>query len=272
MGGNGRCQGVQPPGLCPPGSRPGPCCQGGSRVQGQVVDGGPWLPSVQGPGRVSRLGGPLTSGPHLPWPGLHPLTVWGLVFLPPIFPVWFLPRLLSQQSQLPLCFSLIFFFSSSQLPPALPFRWLLPAQPPGASPLRIRSEVLLLVLVSGLQLQHDSLCLCDSLSVFPYLSLRFPVSPCLCLSISLCFCLSVCLGMHPSPPAAFVALRAPLCFVRVCLSASVAPLFSFCCRLYAASALSTSWSFRGFFSVVLTPASSSFRASWRAFRDGQQHP
>lgn len=45
-------------------------------MQDQVIRGGSWLPSVQGPRRVSMLGGPLTAGPPLPSPGLHPLTVW----------------------------------------------------------------------------------------------------------------------------------------------------------------------------------------------------
>ena len=52
-----------------------PAARGGSRVQGQVVSGGPWPPTIQGPGRVSMLPGSLTAGPALPCPGLHPRTV-----------------------------------------------------------------------------------------------------------------------------------------------------------------------------------------------------
>lgn len=86
---------------------------GGSRVQGQVVSRGPWPPSVQGPGRVSRLPGSLAAGPALPCPGLPPRTVSSSSL--PSFPSRLPLPLLFAQSHLPLGF------------PRISFSWLLSA-------------------------------------------------------------------------------------------------------------------------------------------------
>ena len=84
-----------------------PAARGGSRVQGQVVSGGPWPLSIQGPGRVSRLPGSLAAGPALPCPGLHPRTVSSSSL--PASPSGLPLPLLSAQSHLPLDFSQISF-------------------------------------------------------------------------------------------------------------------------------------------------------------------
>ena len=249
-----------PPGLCCPGSGPGPRCRG--RLQGAGADSEWRALAAQHP--RPQVGSP---GFQDPCPALA--SALRRSHLPPLFPIQTAPSLLSAQSHLPLGFPRISFsllFSASFLQPFF-FSGFLPAQPPGPSPPRIpQGPPLGACLSLGLHLQHVPLCRCDPLALGPYLSLIMPASPylCLCLPLSV----SVCPNKHLSLPLSFWSGWFPsVLFEFVPLSLLGSLVLS-----VAASVLSTAPSSRGFFSVALTPAPSSFRAPWRELSHRQQHP